>query len=213
MQLMSFLHAGRASFGLVVDNQVIDLSSRTNEFGSSLKDLLGRGHMDTLRSMNLSSLAHIPLSAVTFAPVIPDPSKILCIGINYASHIKETGRETPAYPMIFTRFPDSQVGHAQAIVRPSVSVKLDFEGELAVIMGRPAYRVKASEALAYVAGYSCYNEGSVRDWQKHTIQFTPGKNFPNTGGFGPWLTTVDEIPDPAALHLTTDRVPGSGVRV
>jgi 2-keto-4-pentenoate hydratase/2-oxohepta-3-ene-1,7-dioic acid hydratase in catechol pathway len=109
----------------------------------------------------------------------------------------------PTYPMIFTRFADSQTAHLQSILRPKASHKLDFEGELAIVIGKKARHVKAENALDYVAGYACYNDGSVRDWQKHTIQFVPGKNFPQTGGFGPWLVTADEIPDPQALELTT----------
>lgn len=105
--------------------------------------------------------------------------------------------------MFFTRFADSQTAHNGPIVRPIASEKLDFEGELAVVIGRPARHVKAVDAFDYVAGCSCYNDGSVRDWQKHTIQFTPGKNFPSTGGFGPWLVTADELADPSALSLTT----------
>ena len=105
--------------------------------------------------------------------------------------------------MIFTRFADSQVAHLQPIIRPKASHKLDFEGELAVVIGKTARHVKAADALEYVAGYACYNDGSVRDWQKHTIQFVPGKNFPCTGGFGPWLVTCDEIGDPQDLELTT----------
>src|SRR5690606_20917127 len=105
------------------------------------------------------------------------------------------GREMPVYPMIFTRFADSQTAHEQPILRPKTSQKLDFEGELAVVIGKTARHVKEADALDYVAGYACYNDGSMRDWQKHTIQFVPGKNFPQTGGFGPWLVTADEIAD------------------
>ena len=105
--------------------------------------------------------------------------------------------------MIFARYPDSQVGHGQPMLRPRESVQLDFEGELAVVIGKVARRVPAARALDYVAGYSCYNDGSIRDWQRHTSQFTPGKTFPGTGGFGPWLVTTDEIPDPAKLTYET----------
>ena len=143
------------------------------------------------------------LDSIAFLPVIPDPRKIICIGINYRSHVEETGREIPINPMVFTRYADSQTGHLQPIIRPTVSSKLDFEGELAIVIGRHARHVQADRALEYVAGYSCYNDGSVRDWQRHTSQFAPGKNFPQTGGFGPWLVTTDEIPDPSKLTLTT----------
>jgi 2-keto-4-pentenoate hydratase/2-oxohepta-3-ene-1,7-dioic acid hydratase in catechol pathway len=125
------------------------------------------------------------------------------VGINYLEHIHEMGREKPDYPTLFTRFPDTLVGHGEDIVRPRVSTQFDYEGELAIVIGRPARYVTAARALDHVAGYTCFLDGSVRDWQRHTTQFTPGKNFPATGGCGPWLVTSDEIPDPAALRLTT----------
>lgn len=154
----------------------------------------------------LPALSAAPLRSVAgleFAPVIPNPSRILCVGINYLEHIHEMGREKPDYPTLFTRFPDTLVGHGQDIVRPRVSTQFDYEGELAVVIGRPARYVTAARALDHVAGYTCFLDGSVRDWQRHTTQFTPGKNFPATGGCGPWLVTTDEIPDPAALRLRT----------
>jgi 2-keto-4-pentenoate hydratase/2-oxohepta-3-ene-1,7-dioic acid hydratase in catechol pathway len=144
-----------------------------------------------------------PLAGLRFAPVIPSPSRILCVGINYLEHIHEMGREKPDYPTLFTRFPDTLVGHGEPIVRPRISTQFDYEGELAIVIGRPARYVTAASALEYVAGYTCLLDGSVRDWQRHTTQFTPGKNFPATGGCGPWLVTTDEIPDPAALRLET----------
>jgi len=203
MKLMSFAHDGRSSHGLVSGEHVIDLAAASKRFGRSMRELLALDAARGLTEAACRGLPRIPIAAVNFEPVVPDLCKILCVGINYASHLKETGRELPLFPMIFTRFADSQAAHGSALIRPAVSTKLDFEGELAVIIGRRAHRVKAAEALSYVAGYSCYNDGSIRDWQKHTLQFTPGKNFPNTGGFGPWLVTTDEIPDPSALHLTT----------
>jgi 2-keto-4-pentenoate hydratase/2-oxohepta-3-ene-1,7-dioic acid hydratase in catechol pathway len=208
MRLVSFSHLDRSSYGVMQEDCVIDLSSLSRRFGSTLKDFLLRGGLRDLELQEISELPRALLSEVAFEPVIPNPSKVLCVGINYATHMKETGRELPAYPMIFTRFADSQAAHGASLVRPIVSSKLDFEGELAVVIGRRARHVKAVDALEFVAGYSCYNDGSIRDWQKHTIQFTPGKNFPTTGGFGPWLVTADEIPDPSALHITT-RLNGS----
>jgi len=107
------------------------------------------------------------------------------------------------YPVLFLRLPESQIGHLQPLLRPRVSQQLDFEGELAVVIGQPGRHIRASQALDHVAGYSIYNEASIRDWQKHTHQFTAGKNFSGTGAFGPWLVTPDEIPDPRKLTLTT----------
>ncbi|KKA05477.1 5-carboxymethyl-2-hydroxymuconate isomerase [Pseudomonas ogarae] len=203
MKIASFIVQGRSSYGVVEGDQIIDLESLKPTLGSDLKQAIGHNRLNELSAARLASLPRIPLAEVTFLPVIPNPGKVLCIGINYATHVRETGREMPTYPMIFTRFADSQTAHLQPIVRPTASHKLDFEGELAVVIGKAARHVKHADALDYVAGYACYNDGSVRDWQKHTIQFVPGKNFPNTGGFGPWLVTGDEIGDPQDLELTT----------
>ena len=203
MKLASFIVQGRSSYGVVEGDQIIDLESLKPTLGSDLKQAIGHNRLNELSPARLARLPRIPLADVTFLPVIPNPGKVLCIGINYATHVRETGREMPIYPMIFTRFADSQTAHLQPIVRPTASHKLDFEGELAVVIGKTARHVKQADALDYVAGYACYNDGSVRDWQKHTIQFVPGKNFPNTGGFGPWLVTGDEIGDPQDLELTT----------
>ena len=144
------------------------------------------------------------LDAVTFAPVIPDgAAKLICVGVNYMPHIREMGRERPERPVLFTRFAASVVGHGQPLLKPLASEQFDFEGELAVVIGKRARRVRRDDALDYVAGYSCFNDGSVRDFQRHSPQFTPGKNFHRSGAFGPWLVTTDEIPDPRALRLTT----------
>lgn len=203
MKFASFIVQGRTTYGVVEADQVIDLESVKTTFGTDLKQAIAINRLGELTPAVLAPLPRVALADVTFLPVIENPGKVLCIGINYATHVRETGREMPTYPMIFTRFADSQVAHLQPIIRPKASHKLDFEGELAVVIGKTARHVKAADALEYVAGYACYNDGSVRDWQKHTIQFVPGKNFPCTGGFGPWLVTCDEIGDPQDLELTT----------
>lgn len=203
MKLVSFEYQSRRSYGVVVGNSVKDLESLKLQLGQDLQQVLQNDHLAKIEQLDLSDIPEIALDEIRYLPVIASPKKILCIGINYATHVKETGRDMPVYPMVFTRFADSQVAHDQAIIRPSISHKLDFEGELAVVIGKTARHVKAADALGYVAGYSCYNDGSVRDWQKHTIQFVPGKNFPATGGFGPFLVTTSDIPDPHKLHLTT----------
>jgi 2-keto-4-pentenoate hydratase/2-oxohepta-3-ene-1,7-dioic acid hydratase in catechol pathway len=136
-------------------------------------------------------------------PPIVDPQKVICIGINYDTHRNELGRSASAYPAVFLRFPDTHIGHRTPIVRPLVSTALDYEGELAVIIGRPGRAISQADALDHVAGYACYNDATIRDWQRHTHQFTPGKNFPQTGAFGPWLVTADEIGDPMNLQLVT----------
>ncbi|MGY2313282.1 fumarylacetoacetate hydrolase family protein [Pseudomonas sp. SDO5522_S412] len=203
MKLASFSVQGRTTYGVVDGDQLIDLESVKPTFGADLKQAIIAHRLGELTPAVLASLPRVAMADVTFLPVIANPGKVLCIGINYATHVRETGRDMPTHPMIFTRFADSQVAHLQPIIRPKASHKLDFEGELAVVIGKTARHVKAADALDYVAGYACYNDGSVRDWQKHTIQFVPGKNFPNTGGFGPWLVTRDEIGDPQNLELTT----------
>ena len=203
MKLATYRLQGADSYGVVRPDSIVDLRPIAAEVGRTLKEALERNSLPRIRTWSASQSSVVGIEAVEFLPVIPHPEKIFCIGINYKSHVAETGRETPSHPMIFTRFADSQVGHGQPIIRPRVSDKLDYEGELAVVIGRQARHVTAATALEYVAGYSAYNDGSVRDWQRHTIQFTPGKNFPHTGGFGPWLVTTDEIPDPSRLTLQT----------
>ena len=203
MKIASFVYQNRSTYGIVKGDHVIDLESLKSHLGADLKEAIARNRLSELGADALKDLPRLALSEITFLPVIANPGKVLCIGINYATHVRETGRDMPTYPMIFTRFADSQTAHLQPIVRPTVSHKLDFVGELAVVIGKTARHVKPEDALDYVAGYACYNDGSVRDWQKHTIQFVPGKNFPATGGFGPWMVTSDEIVDPQDLELTT----------
>ena len=202
MMLTSFVDKGVASYGIVEGDQIADIGSILRATHPTLKTLLGDSRKEQALA-SASAAPRRPLAEIAFAPVIPDPARIICIGINYASHIAETGRLTPEKPMIFTRFADSQVGHEQPMLRPPESKMYDFEGELAVIIGQGGRRIAAKDAFDHVAGYACYNDGSIRDWQRHTSQFTPGKTFPGTGGFGPWLVTRDEIPDPAELNLVT----------
>jgi 2-keto-4-pentenoate hydratase/2-oxohepta-3-ene-1,7-dioic acid hydratase in catechol pathway len=203
MRLISFEHDGRGSFGIVVDDGVIDAGARLKSKFASLREVLAADALDLLRGM-ASSAADLKLADIRFLPVIPDgATKILCVGSNYTRHIKEMGREPPRYPVMFVRFPDAQVGHCQPMLRPSLSECFDYEGELAVIIGRSAHRIDRAAALRHVAGYSCFNDGSIRDYQRHTHQFAPGKNFLASGAFGPWMVTTDQAPDPARFHLQT----------
>lgn len=199
MKIASFSHNGKESWGIVDDDHVVDVGVVSTPDARDLRGALASG----LPKAAPSSAPRIPLSDITFMPVVPNPDKIFCIGINYASHIAETNRPTPTHPVIFMRVAASQVGHAQPLLRPAESTQLDFEGELAVVIGKPVRRVSVENALDAVAGYTCYNDGSIRDWQRHSSQFAPGKNFFRTGGFGPWLVTADEIADPTTLTLTT----------
>ena len=150
-------------------------------------------------------------SDVRLLPLIPNPDKILCVGLNYATHVAETGREQKDHPAIFTRWADTLVADGDPVVRPTESTRFDYEGELAVIIGRGGRRIRREDAMAHVAGYSIFNDVSVRDWQRHNIQFTPGKNFPATGAFGPEMVARDAIADIAGQRVQT-RVNGELVQ-
>ena len=205
MRLMSFVKNGRTGFGIVASdgNGVIDASKRLAGEPRSLRDALLAGRLPELRTL-AGRAADFGVGDISFAPVIDDPAaKWLCVGVNYMPHIKEMGRERPSHPVMFVRFHDSIVGHGQPLLLPPSSVQFDYEGELAVVIGKRARHVRREHALDYVAGYSCFNDGSIRDYQRHSQQFTPGKNFHHSGSFGPWLVTTDELPDPRTLQLTT----------
>jgi 2-keto-4-pentenoate hydratase/2-oxohepta-3-ene-1,7-dioic acid hydratase in catechol pathway len=208
MRLVSFVHKGRPSCGVVQgDHILLDQASAW----SDLRAVLEADAVADFGRACTASGQRIALADATLLPVIPNPGKILCIGLNYEEHRRETGRSVVENPTIFTRFPDSQAAHGQPLLRPRVSTEFDYEGELAVVIGKAGRYITRDRAFDHVAGYSLYNDGSVRDWQRHTHQFTPGKNFPQTGAFGPWLVTPDEIPDLDALQLTT-RVNGTVVQ-
>jgi 2-keto-4-pentenoate hydratase/2-oxohepta-3-ene-1,7-dioic acid hydratase in catechol pathway len=190
-------------FGVVVGDGIVDASTRLAGEPRALRAALAAGALPELARLSTAA-PDFRLDDVALAPVIPDAAaKLLCVGINYVPHIREMGRERPEKPVIFVRFGDSVVGHGRAILRPRESEQLDYEGELAVVIGKRARRVSRERALDYVAGYSCFNDGSVRDFQRHSGQFTPGKNFHGSGSFGPWLVTTDEITDVRRLTLTT----------
>lgn len=203
MKLASFSHDGTSSWGVLVDADTIaDTGSVLRNTYPDLKAAIARAD----RAEILAALAQAPrrrLAEIAWLPVIPNPARILCVGVNYDSHRREMGRDEVPYPTIFTRWPSSQIGHLQPLLLPRVSTSLDFEGELAIVIGKAGRYIPADAAFDHIAGYACYHDGSVRDWQRHTTQFTPGKNFPGTGGFGPWLVTRDEIADGEPLRLTT----------
>jgi 2-keto-4-pentenoate hydratase/2-oxohepta-3-ene-1,7-dioic acid hydratase in catechol pathway len=206
MRLVSFLRDGRPACGVVVAGGVADLTARLGV--PSLRALLAAGRLAEAAAQRDADL---PLEGLVFAPVIPDPDKIICVGLNYRDHVAETGRMVTEKPALFARFAGSQVGHGQPMIRPRVSTEVDYEGELAVVIGTSGRHIAAANALRHVAGYACYNEGSIRDWQRHTSQFLAGKTFASTGAFGPWMVTADEIPDPSRLTLQT-RVNGQVVQ-
>ncbi len=205
MRLVTFATSAGPHAGLVVDDGIVDLTARMGV--PSLRALLERG-TETARPHHGDD-ADVALDAVELLPPVPDPVHVIGVGLNTRSHADEvaawrgTEPEVPEYPRLFLRSPVSQVGHRGALWVPRVSHRLDYEGELAVVIGRHARYLNAATALDAVAGYACYNDGSVRDYQSHTNQSTAGKSFPHTGGFGPWLVTRDEAPPLDALHLCT----------
>jgi 2-keto-4-pentenoate hydratase/2-oxohepta-3-ene-1,7-dioic acid hydratase in catechol pathway len=190
MKLASFRAANRDTWGIIHDESAIDLGAALRPL-PDLKSALGADQAQ-LRSAATSAPRH-SLDAIEWLPVIPNPPKILCVGLNYDMHVKETGRTTEVYPTIFARYSNSQTGHGTDILRPRISTRLDYEGELAVIIGSAGRYISAVNAWNHIAGYSIYNDASVRDWQRHTHQYTPGKNFPGTGAFGPWMVTRDAM--------------------
>lgn len=203
MRLMTYEAGGKQSFGAVEGDGVVDLAAAMGGKYPDLLSLIEAGAYDEAASAAAGKSPDHALSDITYLPVVPNPKKIVCVGLNYDDHRIETGHEPSGYPVLFPRYANCQVGHGQAMVKPKNSDMFDYEGELAVIIGKAGRHVSREDALAHVAGYSCYNDGSVRDWQSHTHQFMPGKNFTATGGFGPWMVTADEIPDPSVLTLTT----------
>ncbi len=203
MKFASFRARGVAGYGLVMEEGLRPVGAVFAARYPDLKAVLSAGALAQAAEAAHRNPRQPDPADVVLEPVIPNPGKILCVGVNYLEHIREMGREPPEYPVIFVRFPDTLVGGGCDIVRTRVSAEYDFEGELAFVIGRRARHVSKDEALGYVAGYSCFMDGSVRDYQRQTSQFTAGKNFPASGAFGPQLVTAEEIPDPAALHLET----------
>lgn len=201
MRLVTYRKGSVEGFGVVTDGGIVDAAKALGGRFSSLRAVLEADALGLLSSAVQGTKADVPLASVQLLPPIPVPDKILCVGVNYVAHRDETGRSESPYPTLFTRFANSQVGHGQPLVRPNASTELDYEAELAVVIGRRGRHVRREDALAHVAGYSCYQDATLRDWQRHTSQFTPGKNFVGTGGFGPWLLTRDEVPDPSTLTV------------
>lgn len=201
MKLVSFKIGDKETYGVMFGNTLREAGEAFRTSYPDLRSAIAAGSLSELGASARNVV--VESDSLRFLPPIPNPDKILCVGVNYRPHIEEMGREVPDYPVVFVRFAGSQVGHGQAVIRPKVSEQFDFEGELAVVIGKRARHVSRFDALKYVAGYCCFLDGSVRDWQRHTMQFTAGKNFANSGSMGPYLVTRDEIPDPAALNLTT----------
>lgn len=196
MKLASFVSSGTESYGVVVDDGIVDLGTRL-DFPSLRTALLGNALSEIARVTKGAKADHA-LDQITWLPPIPDPDKIVCIGLNYREHAAEAGVKVPDHPSVFVRLRSTLVPHGGALIRPKLSSDLDYEAELAVVVGRGGRHIPERDALTHVAGYSCFNDGSIRDYQfKHSLAV--GKNFYATGGFGPWIVTADEIPDPSRL--------------
>jgi 2-keto-4-pentenoate hydratase/2-oxohepta-3-ene-1,7-dioic acid hydratase in catechol pathway len=201
MRLATFRTAQGPSYGIVTSKGIVDLKRYIgNQYPDLLSLIAGQGFSDAAKHAN--EAPDYQQSDITWLPVIPNPGKILCVGLNYQDHVVETGRDNTEQPAIFIRVSESQVGHKQPIIRPRESKNLDYEAEIAVIIGKPGRRISQKDSWNHIAGYSCYNEGSVRDWQRHTIQWTAGKNFAHTGAFGPWMVTADDIPPGTVMTLS-----------
>jgi 2-keto-4-pentenoate hydratase/2-oxohepta-3-ene-1,7-dioic acid hydratase in catechol pathway len=203
VRVASYIADGRPEFGLASNGGLVDLGRRTG--AADLREYLSGHRIDELARF-LRDPADRTEASVAFLPVIPNPRHCYCVGVNYADHLREVqeagvNRPRPKQPSLFIRYPETFVGHDQALVLPNESDQFDFEAELAVIIGKGGRRIPAQRALEHVAGYSCFNDGSIRDWQFHSSQVTSGKNFLGTGAFGPYLVTADDVGDVQRLGV------------
>ena len=206
MRLISYRQDGESGVGIMVNDQsFISLANAQPDLPRTLRGLLelGPDGLKAAKQAVAGKDGDLLINDVVLDPLIPEPPAIWCAGLNYVSHREETGSPVTEQPTLFFRIVASQVGHLQPMVRPNASDKFDYEGELAVIIGTGGRHIGESDALKHIAGYACYNDGTLRDWQRHTSQFSPGKNFVATGGFGPWLVTADEFGDPYSQTMTT----------
>ena len=204
MKLISFLHQGIPGYGVLLDSErVLNLTPILGAQAPDLKALIAGNLLAAAEHATRTQPPTLRLGDLTLLPVIPNPGAIFCVGLNYSDHVLETGRALTEVPTMFLRTAASQVAHDEAIVKPAESSQLDFEGEIAVIIGRGGRRISESDAWSHIVGYACYNDASIRDWQLATTQWTAGKNFWRTGAFGPWMVTADEISPGQTLTLTT----------
>jgi len=193
MSLITFKAGSHTSYGIAREDGVFDLGARIGAVLPDLKSFIAAKGLGIVKEIPKASVTDYATGQFTFLPVIPNPAKILCVGVNYDEHRRETGRSESAYPTIFTRFADTLIGHQASIILPPNSTALDYEGELAVVIGKSGFRLSEDEASNIIGGYTVFNDATVRDWQRHTTQFTPGKNFPGTGSIGPALILPGEV--------------------
>ena len=208
MKLASYQTGGRASYGIVAGDGIFDLGRQFGAQHPTLRSAIAAGLI--VPGAPPAGKPDLRLADVTLLTPITDPEKIICIGLNYRAHAAEGGFKVPEFPSTFIRTINTLVPSGQALERPRTSGDFDYEGELAIVIGRGGRHIAARDGLSHVFGYTCFNDGSVRDYQfKHSL--TAGKNHPSTGGLGPWIVTADEIPDPSKLTLVT-RVNGQEVQ-
>lgn len=210
MKIHSYILEGRASYGVAVPGGLLDLGRRFNPEWPTLKSLIAAGGLARIELL-LQESPDIRIEDVNLLPVLPDPGAVVCIGLNYEEHRAETARPVAPHPAVFLRLAESLQAHGAPLLIPHESTQFDYEGELALVIGKPGRRIAEQDAWAHIAGVSCFNDGSVRDWQYHTHQFGPGKNFPFTGAFGPALVTPDELPADRVLSVET-RVNGRAMQ-
>ncbi len=203
MKLISFLLHNTTHYGIVQDDKVLNLSPILGAQAPDLKTLIAKKLLSEAAKALQQHTPDLNYADLHLLPVIPNPNKIICVGLNYGEHVRETGRELTENPALFVRMSESQVGHGQDIVRPPESHRLDYEGEIAIVIGEGGRRISEADSWKHIFGYACYNDGSIRDWQVSTTQWTAGKNFWHTGGFGPWMVTADEIQPNQKMSLVT----------
>lgn len=203
MKLVSFIQDGQALYGLVQGEAYVAPSADFLARYPDLKAVLAANALPELQAALQSGGQRVDPAQVQAQAVIPAPGKVICVGLNYKTHVAETKRPDSEHPSLFLRFADSLAAHGDEVLRPAFSERFDWEGELAFVIGKGGRHIAAEDAFEHIAGYTCFNDVSVRDWQRHTHQFTPGKNFPGTGPLGPYLLTRDEVPDVTQLSLQT----------
>ena len=204
MGFLSFEWDGRQTYGVRQDEgSYLEAPAAFRAQFPDLKSVIAAGQLAGLKAAALAQGAVVPAGQARLLPVIPNPGKIFCVGLNYKSHVAEMKRPDADHPAIFVRFADSLAAADAALQRPAFSDRFDYEGELAIVIGKGGRHISQADAFDHVAGYACFNDGTVRDWQRHTHQWTPGKNFPVTGAFGPCLVPADEVGDVNALTLQT----------
>jgi acylpyruvate hydrolase len=213
MRLAHIKLNGRLGLGIQVNDSLRGLMEDQAGYPGSLDTILAAGE-EAFRNVQraLESAAELPMEGLNFLPPLCSPNKIICLGLNYVDHAIEGGMETPAYPTLFARYNSGLVGHNQPLVLPKISSKFDFEGELVAVIGRRGKNISKLRALEHVIGYSIFNDGSIRDYQLKTTQWTAGKNFDGTGAFGPLLVTADELPPGAKGLILETRLNGKSMQ-